>query len=153
MANRDGPGTRTEWAWAVKIKVKSPANLVTHQAPFNGVVCFSLATIIVIVCFLWRTDVQTDGKTCTYSQRQRGSFTVLKWRTIIIFTGPATEIKADVGKTKSYKVPEYFKYNAYSFYDLEKDMVKDRVPQPKSGLSEFWWMLTFIIHCFVLDKM
>ena len=43
-----------------------------------------------------------------------------------------------MGKGKAYQAPEFFKYNAYSYFDVEKDMVKDRVPQPKSGLSEFW---------------
>ena len=52
--------------------------------------------------------------------------------------GLATEAKPDVGHGKTYQVPEYFKYNQYSYFDVEKDMVKDRVPQPKSGLSEFW---------------
>lgn len=54
------------------------------------------------------------------------------------FSGLATEIKPDVGKGKKYQVPEYFKYNQYSYFDVEKDMVKDRVPQPKSGLTDFW---------------
>lgn len=52
--------------------------------------------------------------------------------------GKATEVKPDMGKNKAYQVPEYFSYNNYSFYDLEKSMDKQRVPQPNSGLSEFW---------------
>jgi hypothetical protein len=36
------------------------------------------------------------------------------------------------------QVPEYYAYNPYSFFDVEKDMVKQRLPQPKSGLTEFW---------------
>jgi len=49
-----------------------------------------------------------------------------------------TEVKDTVGKTKAYKVPEFFAYNSYSYFDVEKDMVKQRVPQPKSGQTEFW---------------
>ena len=52
--------------------------------------------------------------------------------------GPATEVKTDVGKGKTYQVEEYFQYDAYSYFDVEKDMVKDRCAQPKSGLTEFW---------------
>ena len=47
-------------------------------------------------------------------------------------------MKPDVGKGKAYQVPEFFAYNNYSHFDVEKDMLKDRVQQPKSGLSEFW---------------
>merc|ERR1711862_1073084 len=50
----------------------------------------------------------------------------------------ATEVKETVGKTKDYKVPEFFGYNAYSYFDVEKDMAKQRNPQPKSGATEFW---------------
>ncbi|TRY74581.1 hypothetical protein TCAL_04594 [Tigriopus californicus] len=52
--------------------------------------------------------------------------------------GPGTEAKPDVGKGKTYQAPEFFKYNEYTYFDLEKEMVKQRVAQPKSGLSEFW---------------
>lgn len=56
-------------------------------------------------------------------------------------TDLATEIKPDVGKEKTakYQSPEYFGYNDMSFYDIEKSCEKQRVPQPKSGLSEYWW--------------
>ena len=54
------------------------------------------------------------------------------------FAGPGTSVKPDVGKGKAYQVPEFFAYNNYSYFDVEKDMLKDRVQQPKSGLSEFW---------------
>ena len=52
----------------------------------------------------------------------------------------ATEIKPDVGKEKTakYQSPEYFGYNDMSFYDIEKSCEKQRVPQPKSGLTEYW---------------
>merc|ERR1712223_710785 len=50
----------------------------------------------------------------------------------------ATEVKEQVGKTKDYKVPEFFGYNPYSYFDVEKDMAKQRNPQPKSGATEFW---------------
>ncbi len=46
--------------------------------------------------------------------------------------------KAQVGKGKAYQSPEYFSYDKYSFHDVEKAMESKRVPQPKSGLSEFW---------------
>jgi len=54
--------------------------------------------------------------------------------------GPATEIKEGVGKGKEYEVPEFFEYNNYSYFDIEKAMVDGnvRVEQPKSGLTEFW---------------
>ncbi len=57
---------------------------------------------------------------------------------LCVYSGPGTEAKPDVGKGKNYQVPEYFQYNKYSFHDVEMDMAKGRVPQPKSGLSEFW---------------
>ena len=52
----------------------------------------------------------------------------------------ATEIKPDVGKEEKakYKNPEYFGYNEMSFYDVEKSFGKQRGPQPKSGLTEYW---------------
>ena len=59
-------------------------------------------------------------------------------QTSLHFTGLATQIKPDVGKGKAYQVPEYFGYNNYSYFDVEKDMVAQRVPQPSSGLSEYW---------------
>ena len=57
--------------------------------------------------------------------------------------GPATEIKEGLGKGKEYPNPEFFKYNPYSYFDIEKAVVdgKKRVEQPKSGLTEFWWIL------------
>ena len=53
-------------------------------------------------------------------------------------SGKATEIKDTVGKDKEYKAPEFFGYDNYSFYDIEKECVDKRCPQPKSGLSEYW---------------
>jgi hypothetical protein len=52
----------------------------------------------------------------------------------------ATEIKPEVGKEEKakYKNPEYFGYNEMSFYDVEKSFEKQRGPQPKSGLTEYW---------------
>ena len=32
-----------------------------------------------------------------------------------------------------YKVPEYYQYDKNSYYDLDKDMVKYRIEQPKPG--------------------
>ena len=61
--------------------------------------------------------------------------------TLVLYlsAGLATEIKPDVGKEegKNYKSPEYYAYNDMSFYDIEKS-VEGRVPQPKSGLTEYW---------------
>ena len=54
------------------------------------------------------------------------------------FAGPGTSAKPDVGKGKAYQVQQFFAYNPYSYFDVVKDMLKDRVQQPKSGLSEFW---------------
>merc|ERR1712106_1207368 len=54
--------------------------------------------------------------------------------------GPATEVKPGLGKGKDYEVPEFFKYDKYSYFDIEKDVVDSnkRVEQPSSGLTEFW---------------
>ena len=52
--------------------------------------------------------------------------------------GKATEIKDNMGHGKDYEVPEYFQYNPYSYFDVEKDMVKQRNEQPQSGATEFW---------------
>ena len=59
---------------------------------------------------------------------------------IIFFNkiGLATQAKPDVGLGKTYQVPEYFEYNAFSYFEVEKNMVTQRVPQPSSGLSEYW---------------
>ena len=72
-----------------------------------------------------------------------GSQKVLKIHYLIsvfLSTDLATEIKPDVGKEKTakYQSPEYFGYNDMSFYDIEKSCEKQRVPQPKSGLTEYW---------------
>ena len=58
----------------------------------------------------------------------------------LYFLGLATQIKPGVGhgKGKTYEVPEFFSYNTYSYFDLESSMAKQRVPQPASGLSEYW---------------
>ena len=54
----------------------------------------------------------------------------------------ATEIKPGVGKGLGtmYKMPEYFGHDIYSFYDMEKEIVESglRLPQPRSGLTEWW---------------
>ena len=60
------------------------------------------------------------------------------WQFCFISTGLATQIKPDVGKGKAYQVPEFFAYNSYSYFDVEKEMVAQRVAQPSSGLSEYW---------------
>ena len=73
------------------------------------------------------------------------SISVTQWDVILCFSGwkwekggvgmggkdagVATELKETVGKAKEYKVPEFFKYNQYSYFDVEKDMEKQRVPQ------------------------
>ena len=55
-------------------------------------------------------------------------------------SGPGTEAKPGLGKDKEYPVTEFFEYNQYSYFDIEKQIVegKKRVEQPKSGLTEFW---------------
>jgi len=53
-------------------------------------------------------------------------------------TGPATQIKPGLGKGKAYQVPEFFEYDQYSYFSIEKDMAAQRVPQPKSGATEYW---------------
>ena len=57
---------------------------------------------------------------------------------IFLYSGLATEIKPDVGLGKTYQVPEYFGFNKYSYFDVEKTMEPQRVIQPDSGLSEYW---------------
>ena len=54
--------------------------------------------------------------------------------------GPGTEAKEGLGKGKEYPNPEFFKYDNYSYFDIEKQVVdsKKRVDQPQSGLTEFW---------------
>ncbi|XP_062573957.1 NADH dehydrogenase [ubiquinone] flavoprotein 3, mitochondrial-like [Saccostrea cucullata] len=47
---------------------------------------------------------------------------------------PSAESKADSDNT-TYKVKEYYGYNAYSFYDIDKDMSKFRNPQPSKYTS------------------
>jgi len=53
---------------------------------------------------------------------------------------PATEIKEGLGKGKEYENPEFFKYDKYSYFDVEKTVVDSnkRVEQPTSNLTEFW---------------
>jgi len=63
----------------------------------------------------------------------------------------ATEIKPSVGKDKEYKSPEYFGYDDMSFYDIEKSVVDQRVPQPKSGLTEYWWYKSIVLIHIRLD--
>ena len=54
--------------------------------------------------------------------------------------GPGTAIKEGLGKGKEYELPEYFKNDLYSYYDMEKQLVdsKKRLEQPESGLTDFW---------------
>eukprot|EP00088_Acartia_fossae_P071514 TRINITY_DN9828_c0_g1_i1.p1 TRINITY_DN9828_c0_g1~~TRINITY_DN9828_c0_g1_i1.p1 ORF type:complete len:106 (-),score=38.84 TRINITY_DN9828_c0_g1_i1:69-386(-) len=54
--------------------------------------------------------------------------------------GPATEIKEGLGKDKEYPNPEFFKYDKYSYFDIEKDVVDSgkRNEQPESQMTEFW---------------
>ena len=44
------------------------------------------------------------------------------------------------GEEFGYNSPEFFQYDKYSYFDIEKDVVDGgkRVEQPKSGLTEFW---------------
>jgi len=54
--------------------------------------------------------------------------------------GLGTEAKTELGKDKTYKAPEFFGYDNYSFYDIEVGVVGEgkRCPQPDSGLTEYW---------------
>ncbi|XP_037068473.1 NADH dehydrogenase [ubiquinone] flavoprotein 3, mitochondrial-like [Pollicipes pollicipes] len=56
-------------------------------------------------------------------------------------TGPAkptppavsdTPVGPGASKAGDYKNPEYYKYNPMSYFDMEVDMAKDRLPQPSS---------------------
>ena len=66
--------------------------------------------------------------------------------------GPATEVKEGLGKGKEYEVPEFFEFNKYSYFDIEKDVVDGgrRVEQPKSGQTDFWWIMTCSVAAAVL---
>ena len=37
--------------------------------------------------------------------------------------GPGTEAKEGLGKGKEYPNPEFFKYDNYSYFDIEKQVV------------------------------
>ena len=37
------------------------------------------------------------------------------------------------GDQSVYKVPEYFQYNENSYYDIDMDMLKYRLEQPRPG--------------------
>ena len=64
----------------------------------------------------------------------------LKFSIYLKITGVGTEVKPDLGKDKTYKAPEFFGYDNYSFYDIEVGVVDEgkRCPQPESGLTEYW---------------
>ena len=40
--------------------------------------------------------------------------------------GPATEIKEGLGKGKDYENPEFFKYDKYTYFDVEKEVVDSK---------------------------
>ena len=50
--------------------------------------------------------------------------------------------KPETGKGEEfgYNSPEFFQYDKYSYFDIEKDVVDGgrRVEQPKSGQTDFW---------------
>ncbi|KAB7495959.1 NADH dehydrogenase [ubiquinone] flavoprotein 3, mitochondrial [Armadillidium nasatum] len=46
---------------------------------------------------------------------------------------PSGPVGPGASKTADYKNPEYYCYNELSYFDLELEMMKDRLPQPKSG--------------------
>jgi len=35
--------------------------------------------------------------------------------------------------SQSYQVPEYYGYNMYSYFDIETEMLKHRLPQPSTN--------------------
>jgi len=43
-----------------------------------------------------------------------------------------TPVGPGASKAGAYKNAEYFKYNPMSYFDIEVDMNKDRLPQPSS---------------------
>ncbi|KAF0300234.1 NADH dehydrogenase [ubiquinone] flavoprotein 3, mitochondrial [Amphibalanus amphitrite] len=43
-----------------------------------------------------------------------------------------TPVGPGASKAGTYKNPEYYRYNPMSYFDLELDMKKDRLPQPNS---------------------
>ncbi|OQV17948.1 hypothetical protein BV898_07891 [Hypsibius exemplaris] len=53
-------------------------------------------------------------------------------------TGTSGSGKAKAGKilATDYKVQEYFQYNPFTFYEYEKNMVKDRLKQPSPSVKE-----------------
>ena len=79
-----------------------------------------------------------DNITFVWSYSFFFSYGKMYFRSSFRFLGEATEIKAEVGKDKEYKSPEYFAYDDMSFYDIEKSVVDQRCEQPKSGLTEYW---------------
>ena len=84
--------------------------------------------------------------------------------------GPGTEVKKPHHNVQSWKIvskvmpetgkgeefgynsPEFFQYDKYSYFDIEKDVVDGgkRVEQPKSGQTDFWWMMTWSVAAAVL---
>jgi len=46
---------------------------------------------------------------------------------------PVEPVGPGAGKTTEYPNPEYYLYNDKSYFDLEVEMVKDRVPQPNAN--------------------
>ena len=66
----------------------------------------------------------------------------LKKDNIIFLILTLPQVKPGMGKGEEfgYNSPEFFKYDKYSYFDIEKAVVDGgkRVEQPKSGLTEFW---------------
>ena len=62
----------------------------------------------------------------------------------LIWTFPQVKPGMGKGEEFGYNSPEFFKYDKYSYFDIEKAVVDGgkRVEQPKSGLTEFWWTLS-----------
>merc|ERR1711915_875111 len=46
---------------------------------------------------------------------------------------PAEPVGPGAGKTTDYPNPEYYLYNNVSYFDLEVEMLKHRVPQPAAS--------------------
>ena len=48
-----------------------------------------------------------------------------------------TAVGPGASKSGDYKNPEYYLYNNKSYFDLEVEMMKDRIKQPASGNEHF----------------
>ena len=50
----------------------------------------------------------------------------------MLSTGTETS-RATSSQSEAYKVPEYYQYNEFSYYDIDIKMLQHRLKQPKPG--------------------